>query len=256
MTVKLAEYDWIFVNNLSYRIHAISDFAQMRTDFLKYLDLAIHYDKAFWGLVDKARTPRIYDVINIGYTDESLQSYVENPISDEPIRIISSSSNSYLYRGMDLYSSEAEWEQSEYYQKFSGLNRAYYIMVLGLVFDQKQISTLTLARERSSGNFSERDIAILNLLKDHLALRVSRELSAPAAKSAMSNKDVALRLFCLDKGLTKRETEVIQCIHHGDTTEEICQNLFISQTTLKKHITNAYHKLGIKSRGQINKLLQ
>lgn len=176
--MKLAEYDWVFVNNLSYRIHAISGLSQMRMDFLKYLDLAVHYDKAFWGMVDKTRTPRIYDIINIGYQEESLQNYVENPMLEEPFRIISTSSSSYIYRRTDLYDSDEKWEQSEFYQKFASQNNAYYTLVLGLVFEHRQIGTITLARERSSGDFSDRDVEILKLLKDHLALRVSRELSS------------------------------------------------------------------------------
>lgn len=247
--MKLADYDWRFINNLSYRIHAISDFAQMRMDFLKYIELGIHYDKAFWGLVDKSRTPRIYDIINMGYRAETLSDYVEHPMADEPLRIVSSSSNSYVYRGTDLYNTEAEWEQSEYYQKLAQPNSIYFILVLGLVFDHKQVGTMTFGREKHSGNFSDRDVEIFNLLKDHLALRVNRDVSQAGQIS-----DNAASPFFLDKGLTKREIEVVQCLRRGDTTAEICEALFISQTTLKKHITNAYRKLGIHSRGEINKL--
>lgn len=250
--MKLADYDWRFVNNLSYRIHAIQDFTQMRMDFIKYIELGIHYDMAFWGMVDKSRTPRIYDVINIGYKEEALCDYVEHPMPDEPLRIISSSSTSYVYRGSDLYNTESEWEKSEYYQRFAKPNNAYYILVLGLVFEQRQVGTLTFAREKQSGNFSDRDVEIFNLLKDHLALRVSQaiEVSVQTDKEQPAED---LSPILEEKGLTKREQEVIQCLQRGGTTKEICETLFISQTTLKKHITNAYRKLGIHSRGEINK---
>ena len=251
--MKLADYDWRFINNLSYRIHAIPDFAQMRMDFIKYIELGIHYDMAFWGMVDKSRTPRIYDIINMGYQVETLRDYVENPMSDEPLRIVSSSSTSYVYRGSDLYNTEDEWEKSEYYQKFAKPNHIYYILVMGLVFDRKQIGTLTFAREKNSGNFSERDVEIFNLLKDHLALRVSRVVEATATPDKGQQQEKDLSPLFSEKGLTKREQEVIQCLQRGNTTAEICQTLFISQTTLKKHITNAYRKLGIHSRGEINK---
>lgn len=251
--MKLADYDWRFINNLSYRIFAIQDFVQMRMDFIKYIELGIHYDMAFWGMVDKSRTPRIYDIINIGYQPETLCDYVEHPMSDEPLRIVSSSSTSYVYRGSDLYSTEAEWEKSEYYQRFAKPNNIYYILVLGLVFEQRQVGTLTFARERQSGNFSERDTEILNLLKDHLSLRVSRAIEVQTKTDKDRRQDEYLSPLFSDKGLTRREQEVVQCLQRGNTTSEICQTLFISQTTLKKHITNAYRKLGIHSRGELNK---
>jgi DNA-binding NarL/FixJ family response regulator len=51
-----------------------------------------------------------------------------------------------------------------------------------------------------------------------------------------------------EHGLTARELEVLRLIAAGHTNSEIGDQLFISPTTVARHITNIYTKLGIHSR--------
>ncbi|SFM07126.1 transcriptional regulator [Gracilibacillus orientalis] len=50
--------------------------------------------------------------------------------------------------------------------------------------------------------------------------------------------------------LTKREREVFELLVQDKTTKEIAQDLFISQKTVRNHISNAMQKLGVKGRSQ------
>lgn len=54
----------------------------------------------------------------------------------------------------------------------------------------------------------------------------------------------------LDQGLTKREYEVLQCIVNGMSNKECAQYLFISEKTVKNHVTNLLRKLGAEDRTQ------
>ncbi|VAW73816.1 hypothetical protein MNBD_GAMMA14-2389 [hydrothermal vent metagenome] len=45
-----------------------------------------------------------------------------------------------------------------------------------------------------------------------------------------------------DKGLTKRETEVVSLTIRGISNPEICKALSISKATLRTHLNNVYHK--------------
>ena len=55
----------------------------------------------------------------------------------------------------------------------------------------------------------------------------------------------------LDAGLTKRETEVALLVLKCMSNAEIAEELFISETTVKKHMSNIFAKLGINKREQI-----
>ena len=45
-----------------------------------------------------------------------------------------------------------------------------------------------------------------------------------------------------EKGLTKRETEVVSLTIRGISNLEICKTLSISKATLRTHLNNVYHK--------------
>jgi LuxR family maltose regulon positive regulatory protein len=50
--------------------------------------------------------------------------------------------------------------------------------------------------------------------------------------------------------LTKRELEVLHLVARGLSNREIAQELVLAVTTVKKHASNIYGKLGVHSRIQ------
>nr|WP_091660077.1 response regulator transcription factor [Alteribacillus iranensis] len=58
----------------------------------------------------------------------------------------------------------------------------------------------------------------------------------------------------MDRGsrgmLTKREREVFELLVQDKTTKEIAAQLFISEKTVRNHISNTMQKLGVKGRSQ------
>ncbi|MGL6105730.1 response regulator transcription factor [Romboutsia sp.] len=48
--------------------------------------------------------------------------------------------------------------------------------------------------------------------------------------------------------LTKREYEILICIAQGKSNQEISKELFITEHTVKKHISNIFAKLNLKDR--------
>ncbi len=52
------------------------------------------------------------------------------------------------------------------------------------------------------------------------------------------------------KILTEREQEVFELLIKNKTTSEISKELFISEKTVRNHISNAIQKLGVKGRAQ------
>lgn len=59
----------------------------------------------------------------------------------------------------------------------------------------------------------------------------------------------------LELGLIRREAEVAVQICKGVSNKEIAMELCISETTVKKHVSNIFEKLGVKKREEIRKLL-
>jgi len=52
------------------------------------------------------------------------------------------------------------------------------------------------------------------------------------------------------KILTKREKEIFDILVQDQTTKEIAAQLYISEKTVRNHISNVIQKLGVKGRAQ------
>ena len=50
--------------------------------------------------------------------------------------------------------------------------------------------------------------------------------------------------------LTNREMEVLRCIAKGFSNHDIAQALFVSEKTVKNHLTNIFRKLNVNDRTQ------
>lgn len=53
------------------------------------------------------------------------------------------------------------------------------------------------------------------------------------------------------KGLTRREIEVAEMIRNGLSNKEAANQLFVTEKTVKFHLTNIYKKMNVKSRSQL-----
>lgn len=51
-------------------------------------------------------------------------------------------------------------------------------------------------------------------------------------------------------GLSERELEVLRCIAAGSSNHGIAEQLFVSESTIKSHVSNIFIKLDVKRRTQ------
>ncbi len=61
---------------------------------------------------------------------------------------------------------------------------------------------------------------------------------------------------CEGSGLSERELEVAWLLYRGHTNRQIGEELFIAETTVKKHVTHIYQKLEVYSRKDFRAMVQ
>jgi DNA-binding CsgD family transcriptional regulator len=86
---------------------------------------------------------------------------------------------------------------------------------------------------RKGSDFTERDRLILGLLRPHLW-----EIDAATRRHLAGPPPVS-----------RRELEVLRLVEQGRSNAEIARELFISVSTVRKHMEHVFDRLGVRTRG-------
>lgn len=120
-----------------------------------------------------------------------------------------------------------------------------------LAYKNQFVGVLSFFRGKEKNDFDYRDSFILDIIKEHLALKLYMELN----NQSKSNDKLTV-VECTEKyELTKREEMVLRNLIEGYDNNQISEKLCITNNTLKKHILNIYKKLQIKNRVQLFKIV-
>jgi len=74
------------------------------------------------------------------------------------------------------------------------------------------------------------------------------EIALAQSQAQSQLRDVAPELNDSIKALTKRELEILRLVAEGLTNDEIGKKIFISEKTVKTHLTNIFDKLKVNNR--------
>ncbi|HEY7350785.1 MAG TPA: response regulator transcription factor [Ktedonobacterales bacterium] len=87
------------------------------------------------------------------------------------------------------------------------------------------------------------------LLQPHIAGKVFAALAQPAAPKSPPSAATSAALAYVED-LTEREREILKLVATGASNREIGEALFITEGTVKNHMTNILSKLGLRDRTQ------
>ena len=60
-----------------------------------------------------------------------------------------------------------------------------------------------------------------------------------------------LKQVLIKEGLSKRESEVAELVTKGLSNKEVADQLYVTEKTVKFHLTNIYKKMDLRSRAQL-----
>ena len=117
------------------------------------------------------------------------------------------------------------------------------LAIVVLTFNENDEFVLASLQAGASA-FVNKSAPITDLIAalDH-ALIAPTAFSAKELAGAISRKHERF-------GLSQRELQILSVLHRGDPTKSLAASLFISETTLKTHLSTIYRKLQVKNRVQ------
>jgi DNA-binding CsgD family transcriptional regulator len=124
----------------------------------------------------------------------------------------------------------------DYYDTVLQPLRVEYQIRLWLTASAETSRMFCFNRSATHGDFSERDCAVLHVIRPYLIAMCDRF----AFRRAGTSHEI--------DGLTARENEILEWVSAGKTNREIATLLVVSVHTVRKHLENVYAKLDVRTR--------
>jgi DNA-binding CsgD family transcriptional regulator len=86
-------------------------------------------------------------------------------------------------------------------------------------------------------------------LEEHLR-RIAREIAASGVAALSTTMPTSIELPELSQ-LTSREYEIVVRLASGDRVPTIARSLFLSESTVRNHLTSVYRKFGVHSQHEL-----
>lgn len=240
----------LFLNNLIYGIYNVEDFEHMKRQFLESLRTLIMFECGSIIMADGSeRTGLSDDALTIPERYREVEQKYNLMEDYDYSRWHLQSAQSSILRTTDLMS-DAEREKTVIYKRCFEPFGLYYSVDLSIMYKDRLLGLLALYRQKVQGDFTDRELFMLQLLAEHLNARFYHE----ATPDPSSSEDLLLKKAALKYGLSERESEILSMIIAGMANDEISSALSIAPNTLKKHLQHIYAKTGIRSRTRLASL--
>lgn len=244
------------LNNIIFQIYNIDDFEIMKREVLNSLRYFIPYKCASFLMANGSSN---FDGNN--YANSLLSEPVCNPekyvemekkymLFEE--RDFSSwilhQNESVTLRITDAITDEERIKTEVYKNCFEPFG-LHYSLDMTIASRGQLLGDLTLYRGKEDGDFTSDEVWFMRLLSRHLNARfyVNKYGHLSVQKVGIGQIGHLIEQY----KLTKREAEILYKIMQGCKNDEICEQLYFTQNTLKKHLHNLYQKTGVSSRVQL-----
>lgn len=245
--MSLSVADWMTIVQLIYRINCIDDIAQYQKQTLELLNLTIDYSSAVFCMAElDNHLVKVKNIENINISDQDM-SFLKNFLTNSSfitgicLDISGSVTRGPVMSHINIYECSAIIPTE--------LSHALCIV---LSFKDTLLGYIILWRKPGDEGFITRDMCVLGTLRNHIALQLFK---LQQTQYELADGKHELEKMLLKFHLSKREIEVLYHITNGISDEQICDSLFISASTFKKHLNHIYEKMNVNSRVKLLKLV-
>ncbi len=249
----LSENNWHLLNQTIYDIYSSENLHTMRNKFLENISLLIPYDKANFFVADTLSSQHfIKDPVSVGFEENNYDDYYNFFEKFDYNNWLYATAQNEAFILTELLSAQ-EMRNNLFAREWLIRKDIEYVIILSLSYKETFVGVTSLFRTKGGENFTFKDKKILNILKNHLSLQLHRHIFRKKADLTIS--DTSLGKLAEVYFLTPREEEILKLLFSGIKTCEICSSLHISESTMRKHTSSIYRKLGVTSRSDLNKII-
>lgn len=251
MNSCLSNHDWNNINETIFAMNSEKDVSKAMELFLSCVYNIMPYDKAsiiYFSYYQKKFCVETF--ISKNYTGDEVKSYNAYYYGMDDILDLMFQKNIMVGRSSDLVD-YSERMKTEYYCDYIKPSGTHFSLDANFNWHKnnnvQSFGSLDFFRSERSRDFSDREFQICQVLQPHLELKASQYI--------VEYEDL-FRDMLGSYLLTKCESEVALLIAKGYSNEEIGIKLYISVSTVKKHVSNIFEKMNIKSRNEFLRMIK
>lgn len=219
--------------------------------FLQKLKPCIDYDLAVFDMCKAYNMKTVFfdTVVASNYDSE----FETNFINDYDTTFASLSYSRWLhnekrnlcFRDTDIVAEKIR-KTSTYYTQYLQRYGFDYALNCEYAINRTNVACLALYREAGKENFRDRELQELKSLTASILLGLTNSgISLLDAKADTLSS-------C---GLTQREKTILSLVYNGLSNKSIADSLYITENTVKKHMSNILGKTNMKNRSQLTSWL-
>lgn len=244
----LKESEWITINNVLLDLYTVDDLDTFSEKLMKALKMLIPYSKGYILMLDNQKKIIREKSYSIGMDVNVLNGYIEKYYDDDYLNnILDIAMETMVFKDSDIMD-DALRRKTDFFKQFLQPVDIPFGCGIIIIKSGQVFATVSIFRNRNMGDFSDKDIFMLEVLKKHVK-NMLYKCSNEANTICDMNKRYEEVAAMYD--LTNRESNIMQLIANGMSNQEICDYLVVSMSTVKKHIYNIFTKCGVKSRTQL-----
>lgn len=188
-----------------------------------------------------------------GDTVHYLGEFLDGPYMDEDwiFNRMNMKVGDCAFRDSDIIDEE-ELVKMRVYQDIYRRDGVHYGMRISMMVGNAMVGSFNIFRAKESGDYTDQEVAICSKLAPLFSIRYRQLIEAEQGKGASGA--FGLREAMDRYGLTAREFQVAEKIALGCSDDEVAEALSVNASTVRKHLYNAYAKLAVNKRSQLEEL--
>ncbi len=252
MSLFLSTPDWMILLQLIYRVHSTMDIESYPEKMMELIEQILPYSRGVFCRAELNGAAMTTTKVTGHNIPPEYLAALEEELHENPFII-----------GLCLNPATPVVRGPMVTQFSRDLNAEFGMEVIprdmhlalstALYVEQSLIGYVILWRDVSLATYIQRDVCALTYLKPHIALQLHKLTPQRISESdAMHELSRGMEKY----GLTKREVEVLHYTYSGMSEDEICNLLYISSSTFKKHLNHIYGKMSVNSKVRLIKQVE
>jgi DNA-binding CsgD family transcriptional regulator len=213
------------------------------------IDELIPFDQAWFFLLNDSG--EVYDEFLLGVCEMSIKEYHDyyskiNNGNYSTSRVAEVYRYNYPEVDKCIFTWDTYKNDPEFFQGFISPNKIRHCFTLGLRDVYNSLRCLISLERTCNIEYTEREIIIMSTIRPHLDNLFQNFYVTIPSNNEVIKSDTHQKYF-----LTAREIEVAKLLKQGIHPKKIGETLFISPSTVKKHIANIHAKLNVSTRQEL-----